>query len=358
MRSSYRFEECEKWKETLASRLAVCLKKGKARELELGATAIALIVVTLGAYDGDWTEQVCEEFLPLLKQKITGTGGPKARVACLRTLGILCFLGTEDSLVLQQCIEKVQKCVSASASEVRSEAYVVLALLLSVSVPIGKQGRKILDHMTMYLETFTKALEDESVDVRTAAGNALVVLREVFGEILDEEDEGEDGEGEANGGGGGGKSTMEEEVMEKMTRMATSSWTDEGSGTRMNKRDRSSQRRAFRSLAEAMEGKSPSKESKIKLKHGDVLLLDTHSLRVTAGVFRSLLLSGFQVHMQTNDLLHQVFNFRPRQEKIHLSQLEKKMMFSPNSATKKKQTKTRNKDRMQRTAAKLDFYQE
>ena len=69
MRSSYRFEECEKWKETLASRLAVCLKKGKARELELGATAIALIVVTLGAYDGDWTEQVCEEFLPLLKQK-------------------------------------------------------------------------------------------------------------------------------------------------------------------------------------------------------------------------------------------------------------------------------------------------
>jgi hypothetical protein len=62
--------------------------------------------------------------------------------------------------------------------------------------------------------------------------------------------------------------------------------------------------------------------------------------------------------MQTNDLLHQIFNFQPRQEKIHLSQLEKKMMFSPNSAAKKSQTKETKKGRMQKSASNLDFYQE
>uniref|UniRef100_A0A7S2T180 Interferon-related developmental regulator C-terminal domain-containing protein n=1 Tax=Chloropicon primus TaxID=1764295 RepID=A0A7S2T180_9CHLO len=147
-----------------------------------------------------------------------------------------------------------------------------------------------------------------------------------------------------------------------MSRLANSSWKTEGVGTpgsaRMNKRDRQNQRKAFRELVNAMEGKSSSsKDSKIKLKHGDVLHLDSHSLRVTAGGFKSLLATGFQVHMQTNDLLHQVFNFQPRQEKIHLSQLEKKMLFSPNSTAKKKQTKVRNKDRMVKGTA-LDFYQE
>ncbi len=71
LRSSYRFEECESWKETLAERLAACVKKGKAKEATLACTAVALMVATLGQSSDGWTEQLVEEFLPLLRPKVT-----------------------------------------------------------------------------------------------------------------------------------------------------------------------------------------------------------------------------------------------------------------------------------------------
>ncbi len=294
------------------------------------------------------------------------------KVAAIRALGVLCFVGSDDGLVLHQSIQEVQKCSAASSGEVRAEAFTVLALLLSIAVPMG---RKIIDHMLLYVEHFSKALSDESVQVRTAAGNALVVVNEVFGEMLQEDAEslagtprGGNGSGRGHQGAGGseddddggdddgdngGQGLLDEGLVEKMSQMATSSWGSEQG--RMNKREKANQKRAFRSLVGAMEGGGGASE-KIKLKHGDVLVLDTQSSRVAAAVFKSTLTQGFQVHMQTNDLLHQVFNFFPRQEKIQLSQLEKKMMFSPNSAKKKSQTKQRNKGRMQKSASHQDFF--
>jgi hypothetical protein len=343
LRSSYRYDECESWKETLCERLAVSLKKGKAKEAHLACLAMALLVLTLGA--DEWTEEaVTSEFLPLLQHKMVAAASPAAKVAAIRSLGVLCFVASSDSNVLQDCIEKVQKLFSSASKEVRSESYTVLSLLMSISIPIGPE---IVEHLLRYVQSFSKALGDESVEVRTAAGNALVVVNEVFGEIIQDNDEEKEEE----------EALVDGELVERMSELATSSWSNASSGMRMNKREKANQRKAFRGLLDAMEG-TGSKESKIKLKHGDVLVLDTQSLRVTASVFKSVLLNGFQVHMQTNDLLHQIFNFQPRQEKIHLSQLEKKMMFSPNSAAKKSQTKERKKGRMQKSASNLDFYQE
>ena len=55
LRSSYRYDECERWKETLCERLAVSLKKGKAKEAHLACLSMALLVLTLGA--DEWTEE-------------------------------------------------------------------------------------------------------------------------------------------------------------------------------------------------------------------------------------------------------------------------------------------------------------
>ena len=70
LRASYRYEECDSWKETLAERLAACVKKGKAKEVTLACTAAALMVATLGQSSDGFTEQLVEEFLPLLKLKV------------------------------------------------------------------------------------------------------------------------------------------------------------------------------------------------------------------------------------------------------------------------------------------------
>ena len=347
LRSSHRWDECEQWKETLGQRLLHSLKKGKGKETALAATALALVVVTLGV--DTWTEALVQDALPVLLASL------RKGKETIRAAGILCFVATEDSVVLQKCIEQVHKAssISTSSSVVRTEAYMTLALLISVSVP----RQETLDVVETFVEGLTRALGDESIDVRAAAGNALVVIREVFGEILQQEVQNEGGDEDDS-------QISSPSLSSKFSQMACTSWNDDSTGKRMNKRDRANQRRAFRSLLEAMEedgGTSSSSDSKIKLKHGDVLVLDTQSLRVTAQVFKSLLAQGFQVHMQNNDLLHQIFNFVPRQEKIHLSQLEKKMMFSPNSAAKKKQTKERNRGRMQKNTIQQrldDFYDE
>ena len=50
-------------------------------------------------------------------------------------------------------------------------------------------------------------------------------------------------------------------------------------------------------------------ESRVKLRHGDVLVVDTRAGRVQLDGLRRLLGQGFQAHLQHNPLLHQA---RPR----------------------------------------------
>ena len=67
-------------------------------------------------------------------------------------------------------------------------------------------------------------------------------------------------------------------------------------------------------------------QTKIKLRHGDCLIVDTLVGTVQLNAFRRFLAEGFQTHLQQNPLLHQIFNFEPREERTErLTPLEKKM---------------------------------
>ncbi len=46
-------------------------------------------------------------------------------------------------------------------------------------------------------------------------------------------------------------------------------------------------------------------ESRVKLRHGDVLVVDTRAGRVQLDALRRLLAHGFQPHLLHNPLLHQ-----------------------------------------------------
>lgn len=81
---------------------------------------------------------------------------------------------------------------------------------------------------------------------------------------------------------------------------------------------------------------------KIKLRHGDILVVDTLPSTVRLNAFRRFLAEGFQVHLQENTLLHEVFGFQPREERAErLSAHEKRMYRSPASA----ESKARSQDR-------------
>lgn len=66
--------------------------------------------------------------------------------------------------------------------------------------------------------------------------------------------------------------------------------------------------------------------TKIKLRHGDTLIVNTLVGTVQLNALRRFLAEGFQIHLQHNPLLHQIFNFQPREERAErLTPLEKKL---------------------------------
>ena len=69
--------------------------------------------------------------------------------------------------------------------------------------------------------------------------------------------------------------------------------------------------------------------------------------------FRNLLADGFQAHLQHNALLHQIFNFQPREEPAErLTPDEKRLYRSPASAQSKSRTQQRKSDRAASAAYK------
>eukprot|EP00216_Chloropicon_sp_CCMP2111_P006785 CAMPEP_0198239786 /NCGR_PEP_ID=MMETSP1446-20131203/5088_1 /TAXON_ID=1461542 ORGANISM="Unidentified sp, Strain CCMP2111" /NCGR_SAMPLE_ID=MMETSP1446 /ASSEMBLY_ACC=CAM_ASM_001112 /LENGTH=452 /DNA_ID=CAMNT_0043922423 /DNA_START=112 /DNA_END=1470 /DNA_ORIENTATION=+ len=376
LRSSYRYGECDSWKDTLSQQLLSILRKGKAKEVDLASTSITLIVATLGA--SDWTTGTVNEFLPMLQDTMLNTKQAAAKASATRAYGMLCYIGSDDSETLQTCIGHLTKLVSTANAAAKSEAFNMLALLLSVSAPVGSH---ISSRMSIYLQSFSKALDDESVEVRGAAGNALVVLNENFGDIfIEDESEDDDrvrfpqngNETYSNGsaavqelsngaeekhlnGSRDAQKICKDALVDKMNQLATTSWGDESTGKRFNKKERSAQKSTFRHLLGALGGGAGFKEEKIKLKHGDALILESQSHRMVAAAFRTVFASGFQVHIQHNHLLHEIFGYEPRQEKVRLNATQKRMLLSPNSPFKKSQAQQRTKGRVQKNAAKLSF---
>lgn len=94
-------------------------------------------------------------------------------------------------------------------------------------------------------------------------------------------------------------------------------------------------------------------EQKVKLRHGDLLIVDSLHGNVQLNAFRSFLNEGFQMHLQQNPLLHQIFNFRPREEQAtKLTATEKRLYRSPASAQSKERSQNRKQDRRMMAAYK------
>lgn len=92
---------------------------------------------------------------------------------------------------------------------------------------------------------------------------------------------------------------------------------------------------------------------KVKLRHGDVLTIDTLTGSVMMNYLKHFLAGGFQAHLQSNPFLHAVFDFHPLTEAPErLSGLEKRLFRSPYSAVSKARTQSRSSQR----AIKTDVY--
>eukprot|EP00879_Flechtneria_rotunda_P005858 GHRR01006164.1.p1 GENE.GHRR01006164.1~~GHRR01006164.1.p1 ORF type:complete len:310 (+),score=131.66 GHRR01006164.1:1275-2204(+) len=127
--------------------------------------------------------------------------------------------------------------------------------------------------------------------------------------------------------------------------------TNKGDRQRRNRRERTALKGAFRELQSVLEdGYVP--EQKIKLRHGDVLIINTLEGNCTMNFLRRFLAGGFQVHLQGNSMLHSIFGFTPleaRPEK--LTAQEKRYYRSPSSADSKARSQARRSQRSNKAGA-------
>jgi hypothetical protein len=92
--------------------------------------------------------------------------------------------------------------------------------------------------------------------------------------------------------------------------------------------------------------------TKVKLRYGDVLVVDTLAGSITLTYLRKFLATGFQAHLQGNPLLHAVFDFHPMEEPAErLSAAEKRAFKSPSSMASKARAQDRKSQRASKASA-------
>ncbi|CAI7755377.1 unnamed protein product [Closterium sp. NIES-53] len=367
--------------DTLTQGFLSCLRKGKAPEQVLAARCLGLLALTLGASDS--CEELLSSSLPHLSKLARAAGCAATRVACLDAMAIITFVGamdahaTEESMGLLWLVANPQGASKAVVpAAVRGSAISNWTLLLS-TLPSSQLSQF---HTRSELEVLSRCLQDADLGVRGAAGEAIALVYEHCpADAADEAGSGAgSGGGSANGlanggvessdsddsivdgvvlpdkpvGGGRQGSATVQRAVEQMQQLTV------GSSKQMTKKDRLSQRLAFREILGSIRDNGRCSETVIRLKHGDSLRVDTWTLTVQLNALRRFLADGFQRHLQENELLHQVFSYQPRMEKKEVFQtaVQKRMILSPNSEASRNRSVARRRSRLAAQESNFSFF--
>lgn len=375
MRTTFKLEDAQKNEATLMGRCCHSLRKGSQTEAALAATLAGLHVLTLGGQD----EALYGQLQPELARAIQdGGSAPATRVAAIDALALACFVASEEedsaSNLLRGLASIWRRASGGGDARVRAAATRAWSFVLTSTSPrvIGAAEIEGL------LANLAGMLQSTDVELRSAAGEAVALIMSKYdmqsllgqeGDDEDEEGDEETQEQEERAGSGGssassshaadaagaplpdGRSTEQpscasslEDVVDRMRELAAHgrAGAEVGGGVRRGaRRHRAALRAAFRGLCATLDdGSAP--QVKIKLRHGDTLVVESLTDVIRINFFRRVLATGFQPHLQFNPLLHEVFGFTPAAEPAaRLSALEKRLFRSPNSASSRAQAQDR-----------------
>ncbi|KAF5829468.1 interferon-related developmental regulator-domain-containing protein [Dunaliella salina] len=383
LRTDVHTEECAENSSTIVSRCLNGLKRGGPAEASLCAQVLGLHFISMPQPD----EELLQEVQHDLQRAATGAG--EVRVAAIETLAMGCFIAGGDDDITTEVMQRLRSQWERGDAKGRAAAIKSWTLLFT-SLSALPQGSVVED----LLAQLARLLHDtREVEVRNAVGEAVGTLvhccglgelctREANGqgetgdsdlEADGEEEEGlEDHDVEAEGvqgnrhtceeGRRGASSGVEEGeegvqqglggVVGRMRELAAvgKKRTD---ALRHGRRAKAEMRSAFRSVLAVVEH-SQVTPTKIKLQHGDTLVVDTMRGNVSLNAFRKMLAGGFQVHLQHNSLLHEVFDFQPSQSRPErMSAQEKRFFRSPNSAAAKSRTADRRGGRQAKASSMM-----
>jgi len=328
--------DAEAQQHTLTTLFTNSIKRGGAKEQELATRALGLLCMNLGC--SDETHSIFQSHGELLQKVARAGKSAGVRVVGNDVLALVTFIACEDHRETAEVMQQMEAIFQGDSKktpppEVAAAAARGWALLLTT------QPRDVVRRAGYFesrLAMLSSLLHEGSVELREAAGEAIAALYDAHQGPVDED-------GDAVDAPEGAPDLAEEleAVRQRMAELARNM----GDAQRRSKKDRSAQKSAFKEVLSILDGEAAA-EVKLKLRHGDVLYIDTVAGITQLNAIRHFLAGGFQGHLQHNPLLHDVFEFQPQAEAgERMSKTERRLFKSPNSAAARGRQKNRGSER-------------
>ncbi|RUS26002.1 interferon-related developmental regulator-domain-containing protein [Jimgerdemannia flammicorona] len=296
----------------LVDLLKRCIKRpGNTRENVLAARAVSLTFINHGDIGQAEQEELYQEVLPMLKYIITNIASAEVKASCLQSLSITTFIAasTADSIdclnFFYEILQSAGHSVHIDDVEDEDAMTIVMAsaargygLLYAVIWGDGR-GRRgdAWDEFEKSMPAHLKLLDSISMEVRVASGENIALMFESI-DLHNNDPENSDEDDAALP-----QYDDIDNLMARLQNLATDS------NRRRNKKERASQRSAFRDIVRTVEGGERPTE-KFKFRRSAVHFTGWSKI-VELAAFRETLKEGLSVHFEENELLQTIFSYSP-----------------------------------------------
>jgi len=306
----------------------------------LSRSLLSLLCITCGA---SW-KSLYDIFAPILIEDILKSENFEIRAVSLEVLTIAHFVWKEEQL--GSCLKIVQDILSNSEEleiDKKTSCFFQTALDMWCLLMMKLDDEHIVDEILPNdISNIITLLESEDVNVRLAAAEALGLLCEVV-RITEEEKQ----------------ETYTHyffaayfDVEDVLNILQSTSFHQQ---RKVNKKEREKQRHGFKDVLSSLQnGTSPTVITTIK--DQEFVFLDWKSVKCL-GIFRHLLATGFQIHMENNPLLCSILSVNVSQQQS-LSKSEKRHAMSIVAGEAKDRSQRRNAKRLAKLTGNGIMYQE
>ncbi|MBA0659240.1 hypothetical protein Goklo_011392 [Gossypium klotzschianum] len=320
---------------TLLHQCLNSIKKGSSKEISLASHTIGLLALTVGP--GDNAREILEESMIPLSQAFKSGSDPSKTASLLECMAVITFVGGNDPEDTEKSMQIIWQVVhpklGSNVVAVKPSAAVITAVVsawsfLLTTMDGWRLSPKLWQESITYLSSL---LDKDDRSVRIAAGEALAVIFEMgslekFAAETKGSSDGSVSEGNKSKEGFSYIQGLKGKILNKVRDLSV-----EAGGKGSAKKDLNNQRNLFKDVLEFLEDcYSPNTSMKIG---GDLLQTSSWSQLI-----------------QENEFLQDIFGFTPNKRNLlgseHMSNGEKRMYKSPNSALNKARTQLLNKQRM------------
>ncbi|ORX77075.1 IFRD-domain-containing protein [Basidiobolus meristosporus CBS 931.73] len=312
-------EDLQLQSESIIDTLKKCLKKsGSAREKILASKAITLCFITLGAGE----ESLYKDVSPILKNIVHNSAEPEVLSAAISALAMICFIASSDEFETLKLMDMFAIVFKDSHKLTQAAISAINAHGLLFTTVSPRLGRSMFDSV---MPVLTRLLESPNTALRVASGENIALMIETLRDDT--------------------STNFRYDGIQNLTRSLTALVTD--SRKHRSKKDRSTQRSAFRDIVSSIEERNPP-ELKLKFR-GEVITFTGWSEIKQLTAFREALAEGLHVHFQYNELLHDIFDVSLAPDAEGSSGYLPSLVVSPNSELSKLRTQGMAKQRQQRS---------